>query len=166
MGSMKENWREDANCKSHGWSLFFGSEDESPKERILREATAKTICNSCSVVDECLEDAQADDCYGIWGGLTMVERKRRKMQLEHEAYMRRRFGEWPKKIVEKVTNKDSWQELESRLGWRGEIVTIAARDANHSPSGMEYSVTENEKLSYVCEDESDAWLYFASLTIT
>jgi WhiB family redox-sensing transcriptional regulator len=39
-------------------------------------SAAKTICRSCSVVADCLEEALlVPDTDGIWGGLTTTERR-------------------------------------------------------------------------------------------
>lgn len=70
-------WREDAACLSQPGIVFFGLEDlESPTEKRTREDMAKTVCAGCSVQHQCLEYAlSAREPYGIWGGLTEVERK-------------------------------------------------------------------------------------------
>lgn len=70
-------WRERAACLSYPAILFFGLDDiESPAERRHREDQAKLVCSHCPVRDECLEYALTmREPYGIWGGLTEVERK-------------------------------------------------------------------------------------------
>ena len=70
-------WREEAACLSYPAVLFFGVDDnESPIERRAREEQAKSICANCSVRSECLDFAiSAREPYGIWGGLTELERK-------------------------------------------------------------------------------------------
>lgn len=70
-------WREHAACLLHPGILFFGLDElETPAEKRHREDEAKSICATCGVRDECLEYALATkEPYGIWGGLTEVERK-------------------------------------------------------------------------------------------
>ncbi|HWL64850.1 MAG TPA: WhiB family transcriptional regulator [Actinomycetota bacterium] len=70
-------WRERAACLPFPAVLFFGLDDnESPIERRAREEEAKSICSTCAVQGQCLEFAiSAKEPYGIWGGLTEVERK-------------------------------------------------------------------------------------------
>lgn len=70
-------WREDAACLPFPAILFFGVDDnESPIERRAREDQAKSICANCSVRSDCLDFAiSAREPYGIWGGLTELERK-------------------------------------------------------------------------------------------
>lgn len=72
-------WRERAACLDYPAVLFFGLDDtESPAERRAREDEAKLICATCEVRRECLEYALATkEPYGIWGGLTELERKAR-----------------------------------------------------------------------------------------
>ena len=72
-------WREHAACLEFPAVVFFGLDDtETPAERRVREEKAKAICATCLVRDECLEYALAmREPYGIWGGLTEIERKAR-----------------------------------------------------------------------------------------
>jgi WhiB family redox-sensing transcriptional regulator len=72
-------WREQAACLQYPAVLFFGLDDsESPAERRIREDQAKRICSMCDVRQECLEYALSTrEPYGIWGGLTELERKAR-----------------------------------------------------------------------------------------
>jgi WhiB family transcriptional regulator, redox-sensing transcriptional regulator len=72
-------WRDRASCLEHPALLFFGLDDsEPPAERRVREDAAKRICRGCVVRAECLEYALvAKEPYGIWGGLTEVERRAR-----------------------------------------------------------------------------------------
>ena len=70
-------WRERAACLPLPGIIFFGMDDnESPIERRAREEQAKSICAACGVRGQCLEFAIATkEPYGIWGGLTELERK-------------------------------------------------------------------------------------------
>ena len=72
-------WRERASCLAHPAVLFFGLDDsEPPAERRAREDQAKKVCAECSVRSECLDYALTTrEPYGIWGGLTELERKTR-----------------------------------------------------------------------------------------
>lgn len=72
-------WREQAMCLEYPGVLFFGlEENESAAERRGREEQAKRICSSCAVRGECLEYAlSVREPYGIWGGLTELERRAR-----------------------------------------------------------------------------------------
>lgn len=70
-------WREHAACLPYPAILFFGQDDnETPAERRAREDQAKIVCETCGVRMECLEYAlETKEQYGIWGGLTEIERK-------------------------------------------------------------------------------------------
>jgi len=72
-------WRDRAACLSYPAILFFGMDDvETPAERRAREDQAKLVCSTCSVCGECLDYALTmREPYGIWGGLTEIERKAR-----------------------------------------------------------------------------------------
>ena len=72
-------WREQAACLEHPAVLFFGLDDnETPVERRVREEEAKRVCIRCDVRDQCLEYALSTrEPYGIWGGLTEIERRSR-----------------------------------------------------------------------------------------
>ena len=72
-------WREQAACLAYPAVLFFGLDDnETPAERHIREDEAKRVCLRCEVRQQCLEYALSTrEPYGIWGGLTELERRAR-----------------------------------------------------------------------------------------
>jgi WhiB family redox-sensing transcriptional regulator len=74
---VEARWQDLAACKGMDPTLFFGPEHaESVKEKRDREDAAKAICAGCSVQAECLEYAlEQREPYGIWGGMTELERK-------------------------------------------------------------------------------------------
>jgi WhiB family redox-sensing transcriptional regulator len=64
------NWIESANCDESTHSLFFSSS-------VKQQRIAKSLCQSCMVVSDCLKFAIENDCNsGIYGGLTAKERER------------------------------------------------------------------------------------------
>ena len=66
-------WRESAACARVDPELFHP--ERGPGERRAM-ASAKAVCARCPVQRECLDDAlEADDRYGIWGGLLPHERE-------------------------------------------------------------------------------------------
>jgi WhiB family transcriptional regulator, redox-sensing transcriptional regulator len=77
--SFAATWREQASCLNHPGVLFFGLDDnETAIERRGREEQAKRICARCTVRGECLDYAlSVREPYGIWGGLTELERRAR-----------------------------------------------------------------------------------------
>ena len=72
-------WREHVACLAYPAIIFFGmDENEAAAERHIREEEAKAICMHCIVRAECLDYALTTrESYGIWGGLTELERKAR-----------------------------------------------------------------------------------------
>ena len=62
-------WAKNAACIGKQ-ELFFS--DHSGK--IVRRA--KKICETCAVRQECLEYALTHNEFGVWGGMTMNERRR------------------------------------------------------------------------------------------
>ena len=63
-------WESEANCLGLDPELFFPEAGASPEP-------AKAVCRGCVVRDECLQLALSDRvAYGVWGGLTALERER------------------------------------------------------------------------------------------
>ncbi|WP_395153234.1 WhiB family transcriptional regulator [Ilumatobacter sp.] len=71
------DWRSKAACQGDMGSAFYPplrSEKRSIKE--AREKRAKKVCASCVVRTTCLDQAlHRGERYGIWGGLTDLERQ-------------------------------------------------------------------------------------------
>ncbi|MBT0568597.1 WhiB family transcriptional regulator [Williamsia sp. CHRR-6] len=63
-------WEADGLCRQVDPDLWFPEVGE-------RDTAAKRICADCPVTGECLDWALAtDERFGIWGGLSPVERRR------------------------------------------------------------------------------------------
>lgn len=74
------DWSDDAACLSVDPEIFFPpGEGQTAWPRIDK---AKSICETCPVLELCLEFALRTNAqYGIWGGTTAGERKRiRKLE--------------------------------------------------------------------------------------
>lgn len=66
------SWMDWGSCTEVDPELFFIEKGQSPRP-------AKAICAGCPVREECLEYAIAEEIqWGIWGGLTLLERRRAK----------------------------------------------------------------------------------------
>ncbi len=61
------NWMDDANCKGNT-ALFFPPKAERPQARERREAKARRLCMSCTVLVECRSFARDNHEYGFWAG--------------------------------------------------------------------------------------------------
>lgn len=69
----EDTWRAYAACRGMDTDLFY-PEGRGRKLR-AREQTAKEICASCPVAQQCSQAAaEATERFGIWGGLTEGER--------------------------------------------------------------------------------------------
>lgn len=68
------SWREIAACTDRADVDFFAATDTAV-------ARAKAVCAGCSVAVECLEFAvETNQQDGIWGGMTVNERRRVRRQ--------------------------------------------------------------------------------------
>ena len=73
-----KNWKDHAACRGMPIDLFVHRLGE--RQIVKRIKEAKAVCAGCLVRPECLDEAlqytaQDQDCAGIWGGLTLNERK-------------------------------------------------------------------------------------------
>jgi WhiB family transcriptional regulator, redox-sensing transcriptional regulator len=65
-------WADQARCLQAEPDTFFPEKGGSTRE-------AKRICQQCEVRQDCLEYAlENDERFGIWGGLSERERRKRK----------------------------------------------------------------------------------------
>lgn len=73
-----ERWQAFAACQGEAGSVFYPPiKAERKAVRLAREKQAKSVCQTCTVRAECLDTALThNERYGIWGGLTDVERRR------------------------------------------------------------------------------------------
>ncbi len=72
-----ERWQDRAACAGELAPLFYPPmRTEKKVVRLAREAKAKSVCATCTVRQQCLDHALANnERYGVWGGLTDVERR-------------------------------------------------------------------------------------------
>jgi WhiB family redox-sensing transcriptional regulator len=62
-------------------SLFFPRDEDGEEAQ-----EAKHVCSECSVIEECLQSAlNAREQYGIWGGMTSLERRRLQRRLRRKS---------------------------------------------------------------------------------
>jgi WhiB family redox-sensing transcriptional regulator len=73
----EELWQARAACRGPQAIVFFPpSHVERKEERLSRERSAKSICRTCAVRQDCLDYAiRIRETHGIWGGLNEGERK-------------------------------------------------------------------------------------------
>jgi WhiB family redox-sensing transcriptional regulator len=80
-------WHEDAACA--GIVADLGFDPFYPEITGHNYSTAKLICGSCPVIDDCLAYALRNEAHGIWGGLTEEERRKKRQELRIELVKRR-----------------------------------------------------------------------------
>lgn len=69
-------WQIQGACRDADPSIFFHPEGERGSARRNRDRAAQQICSQCPVLDQCRSHAlAAQESYGVWGGLTEIERE-------------------------------------------------------------------------------------------
>lgn len=70
------DWQLHGACRGEESEVFYHPEGERGRARLMREMRAKAICNTCPVINQCLEHAlNSGEPYGVWGGKTENERQ-------------------------------------------------------------------------------------------
>lgn len=67
---------------------FFGPNGERPEQRQRRESVARSICQSCFRVEECLQEAIDNHEYGFWGGTNEDDRAGRGFRVPNGSITR------------------------------------------------------------------------------
>lgn len=68
-------WQQHGNCQGMNSSIFFPSTGKRGNARMMRERRAKAVCESCPVLNKCLEHSLAvPEPFGVWGGMGESER--------------------------------------------------------------------------------------------
>ncbi|QHE68567.1 Sporulation regulatory protein WhiD [Rhodococcus sp. WAY2] len=76
------DWQLRAACRGADPAVFYSPDGERGSARVLREAKARQICRPCPVLAPCREHAlAAGETYGVWGGLTEADRRKRTHRL-------------------------------------------------------------------------------------
>ena len=71
------DWQLEGLCRGSDSGLFYAPDDERPTVRRQRETAAVAVCKACPVLEACRKQAlETREPYGVWGGLTEVERRR------------------------------------------------------------------------------------------
>lgn len=143
------SWRRQAACLGKPSNLFFGSEDETVEERQTRESAAKAICAICPVVEPCLDEGRFEE--GIWGGLTVGERRgRRRTHIVLERPI----------VIQENQPADAtpWTVIETNG-----THAIWQRDTKTTWHGFEWGIARNGLLSTVHDDLNAAYAAYGRL---
>jgi len=66
----------ETGCESYP-EAFFPEDSEDRVDEFWKRKEAKKLCEACPMKMQCLEYAlEADERYGIWGGLTYLQRRK------------------------------------------------------------------------------------------
>lgn len=69
-------WQYDGACRRVDPSVFFHPEGERGPARRRRDESAKAVCATCPVMEQCRQHAlTVREPYGVWGGMTEDERE-------------------------------------------------------------------------------------------
>lgn len=70
-------WQQRAACRGMSSSVFFSPSGERGRARREREERARRVCSRCEVAELCAATAlRRGETYGVWGGLSGLERRR------------------------------------------------------------------------------------------
>jgi WhiB family transcriptional regulator, redox-sensing transcriptional regulator len=95
-------WQDRAACSGMGYELFYGtmdggseykaaSDQDISKAEAERIAAARAICRDCPVQPQCLRHAlNYPEPFGIWGGLTSMQRTHLRIRVSRVLRERRR----------------------------------------------------------------------------
>jgi WhiB family redox-sensing transcriptional regulator len=76
---MKTDWREAAKCKDNTEIEFF-------PEKGSTGIQAKKFCAGCRVTEQCLDYALKNDIeFGVWGGLSAIQRHHLSRRLARQS---------------------------------------------------------------------------------
>lgn len=79
-------WQYEGLCRTVDPERFFSPEAERGAPKARREEAAKALCLKCPVIARCREHAlSVQEPYGVWGGLSEVERREILDRTPHHA---------------------------------------------------------------------------------
>lgn len=71
------DWQIKGACRGSDPDTFYLPDNIRGQNKRSREAAAKSICQGCPVIKDCLQWAvSVQEPYGVWGGMTPEERNR------------------------------------------------------------------------------------------
>jgi WhiB family redox-sensing transcriptional regulator len=103
-------WMADAVCYGHT-AVFFAPPGERPEAREVREAKARSICNTCPVRSPCRKWARDNREYGFWGGESEEERAAAGFRVEMPVGRIARYPRGEGKPVQARPDRSTRQRL-------------------------------------------------------
>lgn len=61
---------------------------------------------------------------------------------------------------------DVWRVIESRQSWANDLVELLSIATAETWHGAKFAVSKNGEIVFRALDEADAWLFFATATMT
>ena len=81
-------WKK-AECWGTNTDLFYSVEEERNIRAYMYINAVRSICARCPILRDCLAYGFANEQYGVWGGLTTLERKAVVEPNKYPAQLRR-----------------------------------------------------------------------------
>lgn len=78
-----------AECWGLNTDLFYAVEEERNVKAYMYINAVRSICGRCVIQKECLGYGFANEQYGVWGGMTTLERKAVVEPKKYPAQLRR-----------------------------------------------------------------------------
>lgn len=97
---------EQAECRDVYTELFYRIEEERNQEAYRYINAVRSICGRCSIQRQCLSYAFENEEFGVWGGLTSLERRsigdpnKYPIQLTRALHALKMFGITHKEVKE------------------------------------------------------------------
>lgn len=89
--------RPEAACRSALVS-FFPDDNLTSREKRAQEDAAKQICLTCPILELCQDYAILNENYGVWGGMSELERRKARAKISlpnwQEYRQHSRLQEW------------------------------------------------------------------------
>lgn len=80
---------EKAECWGLNTDLFYAVEEERNIKAYFYINAVRTMCGKCQIQQKCLSYGFANEQYGVWGGMTTLERKAVVQPKKYPAQLRR-----------------------------------------------------------------------------
>lgn len=123
-----------AECREFDTELFYRVEEERNQLAYEYINAVRTICGRCPIQRQCLEYAFGNEEFGVWGGLTGLERRsvsepdRYPVQLKRALAALKLFGISFSEVKESYEHSINGGSLENRFtNYRKDGVTRNSR---------------------------------------
>ena len=122
-----------AECWGLNTDLFYAVEEERNIKAYMFINAVRSICGRCAIFKECLAYGFAHEQYGVWGGMTTLERRAVHEPKKYPAQLRRalfdleEYGITYKQILEAYEHSRNDGGMEDKLTDYREDGTVSNR---------------------------------------